>query len=75
MNFKTYTEARAALDAINGRLSAHKATAPKNDAAVEAHRAYAAGHAEIITAAADAGFKRIFDGSFKLSPEQVALPE
>lgn len=62
-----YAADLAKLNILNARVRALKATAPKFDAPVEAHHAYHAAQAALISEAADAGFKRIFDGSFKLN--------
>ncbi len=72
MAFKTYDEARAALLDLNARIYALKA--PKMDAGTEAHEAFNATRRALRAEGEAAGFERIFDNSFKLSPTQVALP-
>lgn len=73
MSFTTYEAAVEAVRNLNARIHAVNANSPKMDAGTEAHMAYNAARRALRAEGEAAGFIRIFDGSFKLTPAMVAL--
>lgn len=72
--FATYAEARYALDTLNLNVRANVCPKVKTDADLPAYSAWQDRARELNALAAEAGFVRIFDGSFKLNAEQTKLP-
>lgn len=66
MNYEAAEIARVALFDLNKRILAHKATAPKITAPIAEYEAHIAGRNALDNEGKEAGFIRIFDGTFKL---------